>query len=109
MKQYFIYEGKKANGPYNLQTLKNKNISKDTPIWHKGLPEWTTAEYVTELKEVTDQYMAPALIPQLNGRVAFKMAVVVATLIGMALLYYGLNTTTVNNYTTDKTIMINNK
>jgi len=108
MKQYFIYEGKKANGPYNLQTLKNKNISKDTPIWHKGLPEWTTAEYVAELKEVTDQYMAPALIPQLNSRFAFKMAVVVATLIGMALFYYSLNTSE-GNYTTDKTILTTNK
>lgn len=108
MKQYFAYNGKKAVGPYDLQTLKKIKINKDTPIWYTGLPEWTTAEYVEELKSITDEYVQPEFYSHPRNRIAYRMAVVVAILLGTALVYYTINTTKAN-YTTAKTIQLKAK
>jgi len=52
MKKYFIHNGTEQQGPFDLDDLKSKMISKETPIWYEGLEEWTTAEKLEELKDV---------------------------------------------------------
>lgn len=58
-KMYYIYVDGKQKGPYSIQKLKSKNINKDTPVYFIGLPEWTSAEYVNELRELTDTLILP--------------------------------------------------
>lgn len=52
MKKYYLHNGTEQQGPFDLDDLKAKGINKDTPIWYDGLPGWTTAEKVDELKEL---------------------------------------------------------
>jgi GYF domain 2 len=52
MKKYFLHNGTEQQGPFDLDDLKAKLINKDTPIWYEGIPEWTTAEKIDDLKEV---------------------------------------------------------
>lgn len=52
MKKYFLHNGTEQQGPFDLDDLKAKLVNKDTPIWYDGLPDWTTAEKIDELKEI---------------------------------------------------------
>lgn len=52
MKKYFLHNGTEQQGPFDLDDLKAKQIRKDTPIWYAGLPDWTTAEKIDELKDM---------------------------------------------------------
>ncbi len=65
MKKYFLNDGTAQQGPFDLEELKTKNLTASTPVWYEGLPEWTTAGKVEELKDlftpvsVTDPVPAP--------------------------------------------------
>lgn len=50
MKKYFIQGGNGQTGPFDIDDLKIKKLSKTTPVWYEGLNEWTTAEKIDELK-----------------------------------------------------------
>lgn len=50
MKRFFLHNGTEQQGPFDIEDLKTKNISRETPIWYEGLAEWTTAEKVEDLK-----------------------------------------------------------
>lgn len=52
MKKYFLHNGTEQQGPFDLDELKTKHIKKDTPIWYDGIPDWTAAENIEELKEI---------------------------------------------------------
>lgn len=52
MRMYFIHDGTKQEGPYSLDELKTKNITRQTPIWFEGIDEWTIAENIEELKSI---------------------------------------------------------
>ena len=52
MKKFYLYNGTDQQGPFDMEDLKSKNITKDTPIWHEGLSEWTTAKEIDELKDL---------------------------------------------------------
>src|SRR5262245_54593415 len=52
MKKYFLHDGSQQTGPFDIEELKAKNLTRDTPIWFEGLTEWTTIGNVEELKEV---------------------------------------------------------
>jgi len=52
IKKYYLHNGIEQQGPFDIDELKNKDIKKDTPIWFDGLPDWTTAENVDEIKEL---------------------------------------------------------
>ncbi len=49
MKKYYLHNGSEQQGPFDIENLKSKNITKDTPIWFEGLSEWTTAGKIAEL------------------------------------------------------------
>lgn len=62
MKKYFLHNGANQLGPFDIEDLKNKNISRETPIWFEGISEWTTAEKVEELKALFQAAPPPFLI-----------------------------------------------
>lgn len=52
MKKYYLHNGTEQQGPFDIEGLKAKIISKETPIWFEGLSEWTTASKIDELNEL---------------------------------------------------------
>lgn len=49
MKIYYLHIGEKQSGPFDIEELKQKDITKETPIWYQGLNDWTTAGEINEL------------------------------------------------------------
>ena len=52
MRQYYINIDSEQKGPFSLEELENLKLTKETPIWHKELDNWTTAGKLDELKEL---------------------------------------------------------
>jgi GYF domain 2 len=52
MKKYYLHDGKEQKGPFDIDELTDKNISRETSIWFEGLEEWKTAEKIDELKSM---------------------------------------------------------
>jgi len=50
MKAYYLHSGSEQQGPFDIEELKTKHISENTPIWFEGLPDWTSASEIDELK-----------------------------------------------------------
>lgn len=63
MKKYFFNDGSSQQGPFTLDELKNKNLNANTPVWHEGLDQWTTAGKVEELQDLFT-VTPPAFIPE---------------------------------------------
>lgn len=64
MKKYFLNDGTGQQGPFSLEELKTMNLKSDTPIWYDGLPSWTTAGALDELKDVIMHTPPPFQSPQ---------------------------------------------
>lgn len=52
MKKYFLHNGTEQQGPFDLDDLKSRNITRETKIWYDGLLNWVTAKDVDELKSL---------------------------------------------------------
>ena len=54
MKKFYLYNGVGAQqeGPFDIEDLKSKNITRETPVWYEGMPDWTTAGNLEELKSI---------------------------------------------------------
>ena len=52
MKDYFYSDGENQLGPFSLENLKTKSISKESLIWHDELDDWTKASDLEELKDM---------------------------------------------------------
>jgi chemotaxis protein histidine kinase CheA len=52
MKQYYFNDGTSQQGPFTIEELKGKNITSETPVWYDGLPDWTTAGQLEDLKDI---------------------------------------------------------
>lgn len=64
MKNYYLHNGTEQQGPFSLEDLKSKSITKKTSIWHEGLSEWTTADKIEELKELFIEATPPPFAPK---------------------------------------------
>lgn len=62
MTHYFIKDGNKELGPFNIQQLKYKKITRETFIWYAGLTEWIAANEVYDLKVLFEKKMSPLSI-----------------------------------------------
>lgn len=60
-KHYFYIEGNVQKGPVDLEGLRSAGLTKETPVWYDGLPEWTPAGNLPELSEMI--YTPPATPP----------------------------------------------
>ncbi|MES2575353.1 MAG: GYF domain-containing protein [Bacteroidota bacterium] len=52
MKKYYLHNGTESSGPFDIEELKAKNITKQTPVWFEGMEKWKTAAEIEELKSV---------------------------------------------------------
>ena len=59
MKKYYIHTGTEQQGPFDIEELKSKHITRGTSIWFEGLPEWIPADHVDELKVLIDLSSPP--------------------------------------------------
>jgi hypothetical protein len=48
--KYFLHNGSENIGPFDIEELKQKNITRDTPVWCEGMEDWKEAGTVEELK-----------------------------------------------------------
>ena len=54
MKKYFYSNGIEKDGPFTLNELLNKKISKETLIWYEGLEDWVPAYEVGEIAYILE-------------------------------------------------------
>lgn len=52
MKKYFLHDGTNSSGPFDIDELKSKKITLDTPVWHEGLEKWKTASEIEALENI---------------------------------------------------------
>jgi hypothetical protein len=52
MNTYYIHNGNESSGPFGLDELKSKKITKTTPVWCQGMEDWKYAGEVAELKSL---------------------------------------------------------
>jgi len=52
MKKYFYSDGKNNHGPFTVEELKEKGITRETKVWFQELDEWKKAGTVEELNEI---------------------------------------------------------
>lgn len=50
--KYFLHDGDEQRGPFSLEDLKTKLITKDTPVWREGLADWSKAGALDELRSL---------------------------------------------------------
>lgn len=63
MRQYYVHNGLKEIGPFDIENLKQQDLKKDTPIWYEGIDAWTNAIDIEELKSLFIGHSKP---PPLN-------------------------------------------
>src|SRR5690554_2029076 len=59
MRKFFYTDGTSKYGPFTLEELKDKGISRDTKIWYEGLDQWKPAADVPELSEIIKSVPPP--------------------------------------------------
>jgi len=52
MKKYFYTDGTNYFGPFTLEELREKNITRDTKVWFQELDEWKPAGTIPELADI---------------------------------------------------------
>lgn len=52
MQKYFYADGENSKGPFSLDELKSKGITRQTKVWCEGMSDWQLASQVPELVEV---------------------------------------------------------
>lgn len=52
MKTYYLHRGNENEGPFDLEELKSRNITRTTPVWSAGMDDWKTAGEVEELTSI---------------------------------------------------------
>lgn len=52
MKKFFYMDGSNSVGPFSIEELQEKKISRDTHVWFQELGEWKEAGGIPELKEL---------------------------------------------------------
>ncbi|WP_035671383.1 DUF4339 domain-containing protein [Flavobacterium sp. 83] len=81
MKTYYIHNGTENSGPFLLDELKAKKITKTTLIWFEGMDEWKYAGDIPELRSILAVIPPPLKnIPPLPKE---KEKVVSQTILGM--------------------------
>ncbi|MBN9285305.1 MULTISPECIES: DUF4339 domain-containing protein [unclassified Flavobacterium] len=55
MTEYFLHDGVNQLGPFLIDELESKNITKDTPVWHEGLDDWKKAGEIDALKLILNK------------------------------------------------------
>jgi hypothetical protein len=59
MKEYYIFINEEQLGPFNIDELKAKKLSRETKVWFEGLEDWKNASEVDELKTILNSIPPP--------------------------------------------------
>ncbi|NHM01474.1 DUF4339 domain-containing protein [Flavobacterium difficile] len=59
MNKYYLQNGSESIGPFTIEELKAKGITKNTPVWCEGFPDWVEASSVTELASILNATPPP--------------------------------------------------
>lgn len=73
MKKYYLHNGTESSGPFNIEELKAKKITKASPVWFEGMQHWKTAGDIPELNHlfmVNPPAFSPFLIPEPEPNIA---------------------------------------
>lgn len=52
MKKYYLHNGSENIGPFDIEELKEKKITRETPVWCEGMTDWKNAIEIDDLKSV---------------------------------------------------------
>jgi hypothetical protein len=52
MNKYYLHNGHESSGPFDLEEIKTRQITRSTLVWCEGMEDWTTAGEVPELKRI---------------------------------------------------------
>lgn len=72
--EFFIILNDQQHGPYTIDQLREMGIDANTPVWHKGLDDWTMAADIDELRDLLlysadeEEIIDEATPPQWSGR-----------------------------------------
>lgn len=66
MKKYFYADGTKSLGPFTIEELKEKNITRETKVWYQGLEDWHPAGTLQELGDIF-KLMPPSVMKEGAG------------------------------------------
>lgn len=105
MKKYFLHNGTESSGPFDLDELIAKKITKTTHVWFEGMEKWSTAGNIEELKSLfilvpppiyplsppsptqkVDQKKAPRKIMGLSKNIFFIGLSLLIILVGITVL-----------------------
>lgn len=59
MKEYYIFINEEQLGPFNIDELKAKKLSRETKVWFEGLEDWKNASEIDELKKILNSIPPP--------------------------------------------------
>ncbi len=64
MSQYYYTDGKERFGPFSLEELKDKRIAPTTLVWKEGLPDWVSAQDLSDLESLFGEGSTfPPIVP----------------------------------------------
>src|SRR6478672_2616615 len=66
MDDYFYHDGNEQFGPFTLEEMKEKTLKRETPVWKKGLADWTRAKDLPELNSLFEN-IPPAFQKQVSS------------------------------------------
>lgn len=74
MQKYFYTDGTNRYGPFTLEELLEKNITRDTNVWFQGLDEWKPAGDVSELSQYLELIPPPVSsgLEQNNDKINYQ-------------------------------------
>src|SRR5690554_2752906 len=70
MKKYFYSDGTNNFGPFTIEELKEKKITRETKVWFQELGEWKPAGIVPEMDEIFK--LVPPPIKKTNSNFNFN-------------------------------------
>ncbi|MBL7761728.1 MAG: DUF4339 domain-containing protein [Sediminibacterium sp.] len=59
-KIYVLKNRMHMRGPYTLDMLRNKPLHQDDLVWYDGLPDWTKAHFLDQIKDFVKSEKSPA-------------------------------------------------
>lgn len=59
--KYYIAVNKQAQGPYEINELKQHGVTPDTMLWHEGMTSWVAARDIPEVKAALFQNSTPPI------------------------------------------------
>ena len=63
MSQYYYTDGRERFGPYTLEELRGRGLTRDSLVWKDGLQDWVPAIQLPELAALLPMALDPSPPP----------------------------------------------